>query len=100
MNGSFFNRKPTKVSPASQPGPEKSPSIQPPLSSSSCSDYVQPVLGEIKRAESTGSPSTPLYDEDISQTLKEYLAKYSGDGWEIYIMYPAKEKFQIWQNHY
>ena len=53
-----------------------------------------PVLGEsgIKRTDSGDSPSTPLYDEDISQPLEEFPAKYSGEGWEMFIRYPAKKK--------
>lgn len=91
---SFLNRKTAKASkPASIVDAPKSPSVQPPSSLSDRSDYVPPVLGEMKRAESTESPSTPLYDEDISQPLEEYPSKYSGDGWEMYIRYPAKKKF-------
>lgn len=71
----------------------KSSSVEVPSSLSDRSDYVAPVPGEMKRADSTESPSTPLYDEDISQPLEEFPAKYTGDGWEMFIRYPAKKKF-------
>lgn len=53
-----------------------------------------PALREsgVKRGDSTESPSTPLYDDDISQPLEEFPKKYQGDGWEMYIRYPAKKK--------
>ena len=53
-----------------------------------------PALGEAatKRQDSTDSPSTPLFDTDVSQPLEEFPAKYQGDGWEMFIRYPAKKK--------
>lgn len=58
-------------------------------------DWQPPALGDAgttKRQDSTESPSTPLYDTDVSQPLEEFPAKYEGDGWEMFIRYPAKKK--------
>ncbi|KAE9548682.1 hypothetical protein FO519_008104 [Halicephalobus sp. NKZ332] len=35
---------------------------------------------------------TPLYDEDDSQPLAPFPAKFTGDGWELMIRYPPKKK--------
>ena len=53
-----------------------------------------PALGEssVKRTDSQDSASTPLYDEDVSQPLEEFPTKYAGDGWDMFIRYPAKKK--------
>lgn len=83
----LFN-KPKKDSPIE---PERPSSI----SDHSGNDWQPPALGEsatTKRADSMDSPSTPLFDEDISLPLEEYPAKYEGDGWEMFIRYPAKKK--------
>lgn len=42
--------------------------------------------------DSPASPQTPLYDEDTSQPLEEYPARYVGDGWEMMLRHPAKKK--------
>lgn len=87
---SFFTRK-TSVT-KTDVSDEKSP-VEP--SSRSTEDYQPPVLGDAvtKRRDSTDSPSTPLFDTDVSQPLEEFPAKYQGDGWEMFIRYPAKKKF-------
>ena len=38
------------------------------------------------------SPSTPLFDDDISQPLEDFPPKYEGNGWEMYLRHPAKKK--------
>ncbi|KAI1295528.1 Protein stoned-B [Halotydeus destructor] len=56
-------------------------------------EEVAPALGTTKkRRESAESPSTPLFDEDTSQPLEDFPAKYAGDGWEMYIRHPPKKK--------
>lgn len=42
--------------------------------------------------DSPASPQTPLYDEDTSQPLEEFPARYLGDGWEMMLRHPAKKK--------
>lgn len=42
--------------------------------------------------DSPASPQTPLYDEDTSQPLEEFPARYTGDGWEMMLRHPAKKK--------
>lgn len=53
-----------------------------------------PALGEsaVKRTDSQDSASTPLYDEDVSQPLEDFPPRYQGQGWEMFIRYPAKKK--------
>lgn len=54
-----------------------------------------PALGE-SGAKQTGalSPSTPLYDEDISQPLSEWKSKFDiSQGWEFFLRWPNKKKF-------
>ncbi|CAJ0957090.1 unnamed protein product, partial [Mesorhabditis belari] len=41
---------------------------------------------------SNGSTPTPLYDEDDSQPLDDFIPKFSGDGWELMIRHPLKKK--------
>ncbi|OZC12176.1 hypothetical protein X798_00697 [Onchocerca flexuosa] len=38
------------------------------------------------------STPSPLYDEDDSQPLTDFPAKFTGDGWEMMIRYPIKKK--------
>ncbi|VDK67078.1 unnamed protein product [Onchocerca ochengi] len=38
------------------------------------------------------STASPLYDEDDSQPLTDFPAKFTGDGWEMMIRYPIKKK--------
>lgn len=38
------------------------------------------------------STSSPLYDEDDSQELTEFPAKFVGEGWNLMIRYPIKKK--------
>ncbi|CAD6189507.1 unnamed protein product [Caenorhabditis auriculariae] len=35
---------------------------------------------------------TPLYDEDDTEPLTEYLPRFSGDGWDLMIRHPIKKK--------
>lgn len=42
--------------------------------------------------ESPSSPQTPLYDEDTTQPLEDFPARYLGDGWEMMLRHPAKKK--------
>ncbi|XP_022656537.1 protein stoned-B-like isoform X5 [Varroa destructor] len=54
-----------------------------------------PALGD-SAAKQTGplSPSTPLYDEDISQPLSEWKPKVDvSQGWDFYLRWPNKKKF-------
>lgn len=59
-------------------------------------EWQPPALGDsataTKRSDSIESPSTPLFDEDMSLPLEDFPAKYDGDGWEMYIRHPAKKK--------
>ena len=99
---SFFTRKASVAKPAAKEDdspPESS------VRSTDRRDYQPPVLGEVpaKRGDSTESPSTPLYDTDISQPLEEFPAKYQGDGWEMFIRYPPKKKLtgqRFWKKIY
>uniref|UniRef100_A0A0R3RHW6 Tudor domain-containing protein n=1 Tax=Elaeophora elaphi TaxID=1147741 RepID=A0A0R3RHW6_9BILA len=38
------------------------------------------------------STPSPLYDEDDSEPLTDFPAKFTGDGWEMMIRYPIKKK--------
>ena len=35
---------------------------------------------------------TPLYDEDDSVPLDDFMPKFSGDGWELMLRHPIKKK--------
>ncbi|RCN38023.1 hypothetical protein ANCCAN_16054 [Ancylostoma caninum] len=35
---------------------------------------------------------TPLYDEDDSEPLTEFMPKFTGDGWDLMIRHPIKKK--------
>ncbi|CAB3398493.1 unnamed protein product [Caenorhabditis bovis] len=35
---------------------------------------------------------TPLYDEDDSQPLADFLPKFTGDGWDLMVRHPIKKK--------
>lgn len=54
-----------------------------------------PALGESGTKQTgTLSPSTPLYDEDISQPLAEWKPKFDiSQGWEFFLRWPNKKKF-------
>ncbi|XP_054160700.1 uncharacterized protein LOC128958791 [Oppia nitens] len=63
------------------------------------------VFGEAasKRADSTESPQTPLFDDDTSVPLEEFPAKYEGEGWEMVLRYPNKKKLtanRCWKKIY
>lgn len=45
------------------------------------------------RTDSQESPSTPLFDDDVSQPLEDFpRINYIGDGWEIQLRQPTKKK--------
>lgn len=47
----------------------------------------------MERTESQDSGTfTPLFDDDTSQPLEEFPAKYEGDGWELMLRQPNKKK--------
>lgn len=49
---------------------------------------------KMHRTESQESPSTPLFDDDVSQPLEDYpRITYNGNGWEMYLRQPNKKKF-------
>uniref|UniRef100_A0A915Q747 Uncharacterized protein n=1 Tax=Setaria digitata TaxID=48799 RepID=A0A915Q747_9BILA len=47
---------------------------------------------EFQVEDNAGSTPSPLYDEDDSEPLTEFPAKFTGDGWEMMIRYPIKKK--------
>lgn len=67
-----------------------------PVKSVEQEEWQPPALGDsataTKRSDSVESPSTPLYDMDMSLPLEPFPAPYTGDGWEMYIRHPAKKK--------
>ncbi len=81
---------------------------------SEAAQAVQPAGGEpewptafgeaaTKRTDSTESPQTPLFDEDTSQPLEDFPAKYTGDGWEMMLRHPNKKKLtanRFWKKIY
>jgi len=81
---------------------------------SEAAQAVQPIGGEpewptafgeaaTKRADSTESPQTPLYDEDTAQPLEDFPAKYMGEGWEMMLRHPNKKKLtanRYWKKIY
>lgn len=45
------------------------------------------------RTDSQESPSTPLFDDDVSQPLEDFpRVNYVGDGWEMLLRQPNKKK--------
>ncbi|XP_060531277.1 LOW QUALITY PROTEIN: protein stoned-B-like [Cylas formicarius] len=51
------------------------------------------VDAQMKRSESQESPSTPLFDEDVSQPLEDFpRINYAGEGWEMQLRQPNKKK--------
>ncbi|KAF7283272.1 hypothetical protein GWI33_001042 [Rhynchophorus ferrugineus] len=56
-------------------------------------DQATPFTTEIKRTDSQESPSTPLFDDDVSQPLEEFpRITYTGEGWEMHLRQPNKKK--------
>uniref|UniRef100_A0A1I7U817 Protein stoned-B n=2 Tax=Caenorhabditis tropicalis TaxID=1561998 RepID=A0A1I7U817_9PELO len=48
---------------------------------------------DFKCEELTGLDTpTPLYDEDDSQPLTDFIPKYDGDGWDLMVRHPIKKK--------
>ncbi|CAO4380618.1 unnamed protein product [Caenorhabditis nigoni] len=48
---------------------------------------------DFKCEELTGLDTpTPLYDEDDSQPLTDFLPKFEGDGWDLMVRHPIKKK--------
>lgn len=48
---------------------------------------------KVHRTESLESPSTPLFDDDVSQPLEDFpRITYVGDGWEMQLRQPNKKK--------
>ncbi|EGT40269.1 hypothetical protein CAEBREN_20009 [Caenorhabditis brenneri] len=48
---------------------------------------------DFKCEELTGLDTpTPLYDEDDSQPLTDFIPKYEGDGWDLMVRHPIKKK--------
>ncbi|CBW48340.1 Putative stoned B-like protein [Caenorhabditis elegans] len=48
---------------------------------------------DFKCAELTGLDTpTPLYDEDDSQPLTDFIPKFDGDGWDLMVRHPIKKK--------
>lgn len=46
------------------------------------------------KTDSSETPPTPLFDEDVSQPLEPFpRTLYSGPGWEMQIRYPIRKKF-------
>lgn len=49
---------------------------------------------KMNRTGSQESPSTPLFDDDVSQPLEDFpRISYTGDGWDMYLRQPNKKKF-------
>lgn len=49
---------------------------------------------KMQRTGSQESPSTPLFDDDVSQPLEDFpRVSYTGDGWDMYLRQPNKKKF-------
>ncbi|XP_023232384.1 protein stoned-B-like isoform X2 [Centruroides sculpturatus] len=60
-------------------------------------------ITEKKQPESLESPTTPLFDEDTSQPLEEFPAKFEGEGWEMMLRQPNKKKItgnRFWKKVY
>ncbi|XP_065208565.1 protein stoned-B-like [Planococcus citri] len=67
--------------------------------------YAQPPTGlgdafnaamsqKVAKTDSTETPPTPLFDEDVSQPLLPFpRTNYTGPGWEMQIRYPIRKKF-------
>lgn len=48
----------------------------------------------MQRTGSQESPSTPLFDDDVSQPLEDFpRTSYTGEGWDMYLRQPNKKKF-------
>lgn len=44
------------------------------------------------KVEIPTSTSTPLYDEDDTVPLEDFMPKYAGEGWEMMVRHPLKKK--------
>lgn len=49
---------------------------------------------KMAKTDSSETPPTPLFDEDVSQPLEPFpRSNYTGAGWEMQIRYPIRKKF-------
>lgn len=49
---------------------------------------------KMSKTDSSETPPTPLFDEDVSQPLEPFpRTNYTGTGWSMQIRYPIRKKF-------
>lgn len=50
------------------------------------------IVSNLKVGAKEDDLESPLFDEDDSQPLPEFPTPFHGDGWPLFLRYPAKKK--------